>query len=60
MLRRSFLTGITSPTFGIGTRRLAGAQVDPAGEWNPREERVPVAAFDLPAASAAALTLSVQ
>jgi hypothetical protein len=43
---------------------LGGAQVDASGEWNPREERVPVAdrtlAFDLPAASAAALTLSIQ
>jgi hypothetical protein len=39
---------------------LGGAQADASGEWNPREERVSVAAFDLPAASAAALTLSVQ
>ena len=39
---------------------LDGAQADASGEWNPREERVSVAAFDLPAASAAALTLSVQ
>jgi hypothetical protein len=39
---------------------LGGAQVDGSGEWNPHEERVSVAVFDLPAGSAAALTLSVQ
>ena len=61
MLRRSFLTGITSVTLGLYTHGFArtrevafgGAQVDTSGEWNPRAERVPVAdraiALDLPA-----------
>jgi hypothetical protein len=43
---------------------LGGAQVDASGGWNPRAERVPVAggaiALDLPAASAALLTLNIQ
>jgi hypothetical protein len=43
---------------------LGGAQVDTSGEWNPRAEHVPVAdraiALDLPAASAAVLTLNVK
>jgi hypothetical protein len=43
---------------------LGGAQVDTSGQWNPREERVPVTdraiALDLPAGSAALLTLATQ
>jgi hypothetical protein len=43
---------------------LGGAQVDTSGEWNPRAERVLVAggafALELPAASAALLTVNVQ
>jgi hypothetical protein len=43
---------------------LGGAQVDTSGEWNPRPERVLVAdraiAFELPAASAALLTVNVK
>jgi hypothetical protein len=43
---------------------LGGAQVDAHGQWNPRAERVPVVdrviALDLPPASAALLTFTIQ
>lgn len=40
---------------------LGGAEVDPFGNWNPAEEKMPIAGraitFELPAASAAVLTM---